>query len=448
MKSTFDVLQKLKKAWLENDSAINQLRNSQIEIRNSMEDINAEIADQAIDALKKAYEIQQDIEVKTIESRMNAEDERHQRVMDNIDAEIQKLQEKKDAEDYNKSLAKSQSEIQDIQNQINVISLDDSLEAKAKRTKLLQELSDKQESLANMQNDHELELRQKNLENQKEIETDKYNTVKLSLEHEKQDREYYWNEMLNDEQNFANQRQLIIDGNVEGIKNKLSSFLSEFKSMNEETAQSIGLSWASVQNGISSINVASGQLANVSNSVQKNKPTVPVRPGSADEAILRAQYGDKIDIVYSNNVGDLAGEDRVETNQKYQDALSNMGITPSGSIDDIWKYKSSFASGGYTGDWSSGDGKLAVLHSKELVLNAVDTSNILKAVDITRNFMNNFKIPSLPSFTPSLAGGANLTVSPTIQFNVTGGDLSTNELNKISDYVNKQIVIGLKKIGL
>jgi hypothetical protein len=40
--------------------------------------------------------------------------------------------------------------------------------------------------------------------------------------------------------------------------------------------------------------------------------------------------------------------------------------------------------GGYTGDWSGEDGKLAVLHSKELVLNKEDTSNMLQAVDIVR----------------------------------------------------------------
>ena len=47
----------------------------------------------------------------------------------------------------------------------------------------------------------------------------------------------------------------------------------------------------------------------------------------------------------------------------------------------------SFASGGYTGEWMNGskDGRLAVLHQKELVLNSEDTKNILSAVDIVRS---------------------------------------------------------------
>ena len=46
-------------------------------------------------------------------------------------------------------------------------------------------------------------------------------------------------------------------------------------------------------------------------------------------------------------------------------------------------YVEKFASGGYTGDWGS-DGRLAVLHQKELVLNQEDTKNMLAAVQSIR----------------------------------------------------------------
>lgn len=46
----------------------------------------------------------------------------------------------------------------------------------------------------------------------------------------------------------------------------------------------------------------------------------------------------------------------------------------------------SFDTGGYTGEWEGGNGKLAFLHSKELVLNKDDTENILDAVQILRQF--------------------------------------------------------------
>lgn len=71
-----------------------------------------------------------------------------------------------------------------------------------------------------------------------------------------------------------------------------------------------------------------------------------------------------------------------------------------------------YASGGYTGDWASpgiGDqnGKLAVLHQKELVLNATDTENILSAVNIVREVIAGLKsVPGgsiLSAFTGAFA---------------------------------------------
>lgn len=44
----------------------------------------------------------------------------------------------------------------------------------------------------------------------------------------------------------------------------------------------------------------------------------------------------------------------------------------------------SFDTGGYTGKWGP-EGKLAILHEKELVLNQEDTNNLLKIIEIVRN---------------------------------------------------------------
>lgn len=48
-------------------------------------------------------------------------------------------------------------------------------------------------------------------------------------------------------------------------------------------------------------------------------------------------------------------------------------------------YYSKFDTGGYTGDWTGNYGKFAMLHSKELVLNAHDTDNMLDMMQIARD---------------------------------------------------------------
>ena len=48
-----------------------------------------------------------------------------------------------------------------------------------------------------------------------------------------------------------------------------------------------------------------------------------------------------------------------------------------------------YDTGGYTGDWNSNNGRLAMLHKKELVLNAHDTDNMLSAITIMRDLTAN-----------------------------------------------------------
>ena len=48
-----------------------------------------------------------------------------------------------------------------------------------------------------------------------------------------------------------------------------------------------------------------------------------------------------------------------------------------------------FASGGYTGNWAGEEGRIGILHQKEMVLNQQDTKNLLNTVNILRSMMGN-----------------------------------------------------------
>ena len=66
------------------------------------------------------------------------------------------------------------------------------------------------------------------------------------------------------------------------------------------------------------------------------------------------------------------------------------GIIVHNAITQDVAHKLKYASGGYTGEWVGGsqleNGRWALLHQKELVLNEDDTKNILSAVDMVRGF--------------------------------------------------------------
>ena len=74
---------------------------------------------------------------------------------------------------------------------------------------------------------------------------------------------------------------------------------------------------------------------------------------------------------------------------------------------------SGYDTGGYTGDWGNSNGKLAVLHQKELILNAQDTENMLAAVSIVRNIagvLDNIQA-NMTSRVMGLSSGFNMPIS-------------------------------------
>ena len=108
----------------------------------------------------------------------------------------------------------------------------------------------------------------------------------------------------------------------------------------------------------------------------------------------------------------------------------------------------SFDTGGYTGSWSDGgfdsNGKLAVLHEKELVLNQEDTTNFLSIVDMLRSIPNlkesiggmissafSRNIPSIGGF--AVAGATS--AGSTSVFNITAEFPNANDVNEIREAI-------------
>lgn len=178
-------------------------------------------------------------------------------------------------------------------------------------------------------------------------------------------------------------------------------------------------------NAIMAANSALNRLAhtaiNVQNTVNETISSIISQAQSAAAAVnaLRSGGGSGIGgadgfasggLVTLNNSGYGSGQDMIEV----RDSSGNLVVKSVGTnIQDILdRYRNkgyriknytgrgqqynlsgytAYATGGYTGSWSGGldeqDGRLALLHQKELVLNADDTVNILKAIDMMREMV-------------------------------------------------------------
>ena len=129
--------------------------------------------------------------------------------------------------------------------------------------------------------------------------------------------------------------------------------------------------------------------------------------------------------------GKLTGAYGVDFARQVQDIINRYSMT--GQITDLGSGHLQFTSynllgydtGGYTGSWSDGDsnaknGKLAYLHQKELVLNAADTENILKAVDLVRQMTQTLKSSVVTSMFNNISNitSSTKTDTQTVEQNV------------------------------
>ena len=108
-----------------------------------------------------------------------------------------------------------------------------------------------------------------------------------------------------------------------------------------------------------------------------------------------------------------------------------------------------FASGGYTGSWNDGQGRWALLDSKELILNNTDTNNILQAVNIARSIESYARLASLGVGIPNIPNYQNdfglleqevhITAEfPNVNSKLEIQEAFSNLINAASQYANRK----------
>ena len=117
-----------------------------------------------------------------------------------------------------------------------------------------------------------------------------------------------------------------------------------------------------------------------------------------------------------------------EKNGKYRIAKGTLGYAfPENFVNFIEKINSStfqyhpisgtllkkFDTGGYTGAWGP-EGRLAMLHQKEIVLNAADTENLLSTVQLVRSIVDRIKLTDIQAHYNSLMSSFKQNVTALI----------------------------------
>ncbi|UGO51069.1 tail length tape measure protein [Bacillus phage vB_BanS_Nate] len=109
------------------------------------------------------------------------------------------------------------------------------------------------------------------------------------------------------------------------------------------------------------------------------------------------------------------------------------------------KYIKAFDTGGYTGDWAGNDGKMAMLHKKEQVLNQNDTKNLfdtVKLVDKMKEYLPQLTANNVAGKFAN-EGGVNINNHYELTVNIE----SMNGTKEQAKSVSSEIIKGLRKMG-
>jgi hypothetical protein len=334
--------------------------------RKNLNDIRSDIADKIIEAEKKYYEQKRDSELKAIDDsieayekeytiKMKGYDDQLKAIDDIYNAQLKSIRDTKDKDDYNRNLQKSQDEAQAIQNKINALSLDDSMEAKAKKEELAKQLADKQMEIEDMVREHNYQLQENAINDSKDADEKALQGKKDALDKEKDEFEQsqddkrkaiekMYDDILNNELFWKQKHDNIVQGALSDDISKMQEFVKDVQGHMENLGTVIQ------NNLVANLTDAFNLLKQISDI------PLPSLSDYTDSDYTHSQIKDNV----------VSAKDRGGT------------INKSAYV--------SLDTGGHTGNFDGG--KLALLHEKELVLNKMDTSNILTVVSMVRDLFS------------------------------------------------------------
>lgn len=409
------------------------------------EKIRKDIADNGIKALKDYYSQTQAITEKAIELERKVLEKAHQEKMDRYDEEISKIESVYDAQlkemDESKAEEEYQGQISALNEQrselmldISRASRDTSLEGRKRLAELQSELSDVNGEIQSTQKERQEELYRTAIENQKQAQIDSIEAEREAeekkaeirmeqLDKQAEDAKKYAESMINDNafwERLSNQF-------VAGDTNELNALMEEMQfrmadfASGDFTGVSMGYDKLSDEDKQS---LQDDVLLDISNSILESNDDIKKYISASNVAIERVT-GDGYKYGKTQETG--GGSPSISTqaqseptlpkpkpkpkpvqNNRYHtikrgDTLWDLAqkfygnpykwttIAQANKSPDPYKLQVGsrllvpFKTGGYTGDWMGDEGRVAMLHKKELVLNESQTGDILNVAKIVES---------------------------------------------------------------
>lgn len=231
------------------------LEQSIVETNKSINETNERLAEENANKLWEIYkeyqQQKQEEQIKSLDDELEREQKRHDKLMKNYKEEMdlfrKNVQERLDLldqqeaeRDYNMQIDDLEAERRKLTDQLNLLSLDDSNEAKSKRKKLQEDLDKIDKDISEKRHDRDIELQKESLNSlleNKETEIseleqkadERLEKEKESIEEQKNYWNQYYEDLINDERKFAEIREQIVSGNFDALSNEFQGYIDELE---------------------------------------------------------------------------------------------------------------------------------------------------------------------------------------------------------------------------
>jgi hypothetical protein len=226
-----------------------------------IEDAYKEFADNTLEIYKESLEKRKQGEIETINDVMEAERELHDEKMKQWDEELKQIDklystqleemDKVEAErSYQAELEEMQVDRQKVVDELGLYAIDTTIEGKANKRRLEEELSEIDKQIAEHQRQRELELtreaimneqeeRRENIERQKEEANEQLEESQENSQEQIDEIEKRYEEMLNDEEYFNQLREEMMKGHMETITQEFSNAVTSLGAFSEELGNNL-----------------------------------------------------------------------------------------------------------------------------------------------------------------------------------------------------------------
>lgn len=485
VKGMISKLEELRESW---EDITLEIAQTEKEIK----ELRGEIADGLLDSVKEYYEEIKDVAEKSNEAeiesakkahdeKMKLYDEESKRISDLYDEKIASIDKANDEETYQRDLEEKTSKLSTLKQKEILYSQDNSLEGRKKLAETRSEIQTLQDELNEFIKDRQRELLKdeltkekegliEKLEQEKELEEKAHDEMIDRLEAESDAIAKHYEDAINNEERWAEIRSDLMKGNFTLLNQELNSMGINLEQLSDGTFNTLSENFNSyskqVRDFVLEINSMIREINSVTGSSNGFTPdggvaiSEPINPYSVPSLISKAYSGEELmtstedkDYLYnliqdsgiseyrmgeiwrkaqSGIALDLPTPDQMEFYNLFQEILRGSGIKR-------------FNTGGYTGDWTGNEGRLAIVDKKEYILDESDTSNLLNVVKLVDKIQSIMPNISKSNMTDKLSTANKITNTNNYELTVNIDNLNGDK--KGAKTVVKEIMSGLKKMG-